>query len=422
MSKPTDHVFFPHEPSTWAESGLEMSSIEPIALQILLNENTVSGRDIGGTLCLPLALVRELLDSLRAQRMAQHKGTAPAGDFIYELTDYGRSRAFDARQRSTYVGAAPVSMEDWERSIQEQWMGLDPPREADLRKAFGDLLVSDTLLERLGPAVVGAHALFLFGAPGNGKTVIAERIARCFGDYIWIPQAIYIGGQLIKLYDPSVHQLTQRARGQDQERADRRWVMIQRPDIVAGAELTMEMLDVQMDPRSNVADAPLQVKANGGVLVLDDFGRQRTDAQALLNRWIQPLERHRDYLKLPDGRKFAVPFGAMLVFCTNLDLRRSGEEAFLRRILHKITMPDPTPEQFASLTLSLAKRFGVSTTPEAVDYLIKRHFTETPRAMRFSQPKDLLIQVVHRCIWEGRSPIAGPAEWDRAIQSFYGER
>ena len=411
-------AFFPHEPQTWKEMDIDPSAAEPILLKLLLMETAMLGRDLAAKLCLPISLCRELLDTLRAQRLVQHKSSTGAGDFLYELTDLGRARAAEARALSTYVGPAPVGAEVWEQSVYDQAPWGAPPGPDELRQALADLLISERLLNRLGPAVAGSHALFLFGSPGNGKTAIAERISRSFGDAIWIPYSVLMGGQLVKLYDPAWHQAV--TRGARPAGSDRRWVLIHRPSVVVGAELTLEMLDIQVDARTSIADAPLQLKAGGGALVIDDFGRQRIDAQILLNRWIQPLEKRRDFLRLPDGRKFPVAFGAMLIFASNLELRRSGEETFLRRIPHKLTLPDPTPEEFISLVMSLAERANISTIQASVEEMLKKHFLDANRPLRFSYPRDLLIQVVHRCRWEGRPPAAGPEEWDRAVASFFG--
>lgn len=411
-------AFFPHEPQSWKETDVDPVSVEPILLRMLLAETALAGRDLAAKLCLPISLCRELLDMLRAQRLLQHKSSTGAGDFVYELTELGRARGIEARSISTYVGPAPVGAEIWEQSVYDQAPWGAPPGPEELREALSDLLISDRLLNRLGPAVAGSHAMLLFGSPGNGKTAIAERISRSFGDAIWIPHAVLMGGQIVKLYDPAWHQAA--GRGVRPSGSDRRWLLIHRPSVVVGAELTVEMLDIQVDARTNIADAPLQIKANGGALVIDDFGRQRIEAQILLNRWIQPLEKRRDFLRLPDGRKFPVAFGAMLIFASNIELRRSGEEAFLRRIPHKLTLPDPSPEEFVTLVMRLAERANISTIQAAVEEMLKKHFLDPNRPLRFSYPRDLLIQIVHRCRWEGRPPVAGPEEWDRAVNSFFG--
>ena len=411
--------FIPKEPRTWEELGINSTFVELMVLRFLLNVPAESARGVSQELCINFVLVREVLESARSAKQVQHRGSNKVGDFIFELTEAGRNAALDSRRQTNYVGPAPVPFDDYLESISWQTIGNKSPGPDDLVRAFHDLMVSDELLERLGPAVNGSKSLFLFGDPGNGKTSLAERITRCFGDEIWIPQTLSIDGVLVKLYDPAVHFEVPR-RNVGDERFDRRWVRIRRPTVITGGELTLDMLEIGVNKLTNVHEAPLQLKSNGGTLVIDDFGRQRMPPQDLLNRWIFPLEKRTDFLRLPDGRKVAAPFDCLLVFATNLEPKNLADEAFLRRIPYKIRVEDPTEDEFKQLTELLAIKMKVSLPRGSTNYLVDRHFKMAKRAMRFCHPRDLLLQIQHRCMFERRAPVAMPEDWDRAAQNYFG--
>jgi predicted ATPase with chaperone activity len=262
--------------------------------------------------------------------------------------------------------------------------------------------------------------MFLFGDPGNGKTSLAERMTRCFGDTIWIPYTLLIDGHLVKLFDPAVHKVEADQKPVAGERPDRRWVRITRPTVIAGGELTLEMLEIQHDPLTNVAEPSIPLKANCGTLVVDDFGRGRLPPKDLLNRWIFPLEKRVDFLKLPDGRKIATPFDCLLCFSTNLEPRDLADEAFMRRIPYKIRVHDPTEDEFRALVEQLAEKMNVRLPHGSVTYLIERHYKMGKRPFRFCHPRDLLLQVVHLCEYERRPGLANPPEWDRVVSNYFG--
>jgi predicted ATPase with chaperone activity len=395
---------------------------EQLVLRYLAVSGAESARQVANDICLALPLTRDLLEQLKTQKLLQHRGSTAMGDFIYELTDAGRARALDYKRLSAYVGPAPVPFSQYLESIQRQTLKSRSPTPSDLDRAFEDLLVSKDLIDRLGPAITSCRAIFLHGDPGNGKTSIAERITRCFGDEIWIPHTLLIDGHLVKLYDPATHQAVDPAFRPltTAERLDRRWIKIKRPTVVAGGELTLEMLEIQLNPSTNICEAPLQLKANCGTLVIDDFGRQRIEPQILLNRWIFPLERRVDFLRLPDGRKITCPFDPLLIFSTNLEPRDLVDEAFLRRIPYKIQVQDPTDAEFRSLMEITAARLQVALLPGAVNHLMERHYRQAGRRLRFCHPRDLLLQVVNQCTYDRRPRVAGPADLDRAMANYFG--
>ena len=282
-------------------------------------------------------------------------------------------------EHCTYFGAAPVSLDRLRRrASRPSRSNSSIPREQDLKRAFSDILVSERMLRRLGPAINSGRGLFLFGSAGNGKTTIAERVTRAFGQFIWIPRAIGIDGEIIRLFDPvqprGVPPLEQNAGCSIIREIDRRWVRIRRPTIVVGGELTMENLEVTLNRSTGISEAPLQLKSNCGTLVIDDFGRQKMSIDQLLNRWIVPLEKRYDFLNLPNGKKIQVPFDQLIIFSTNLEPKDLVDEAFLRRIPYKIEVVDPTEDEFRNLFKLMCAELGFDYDEETLNYLIENHY------------------------------------------------
>ena len=412
-------AFFPLAPRSWEEAGIDASTVEGIVLRGLLGSRSATGKGIAERVRLDLALVQDVLDRLKEKKLLVYRGTTVVGDFVIELTDEGQAQALESRRVTAYVGPAPVPWNHYLEALRYQSLATATPGLGDLRHAFADLQVNEEMLDRLGPAVTSGRAMFLYGEPGNGKTSLAERMTRCFAGAIWIPYTLDVGGHLVKLFDPAVHE-EMGVDAAQRSRYDRRWVRIHRPTVVAGGELTLAMLELQHDPASSVGEAPLQMKANGGTLVIDDFGRGHTEPRDLLNRWIHPLERRNDFLALPDGRKVSSPFDCMLVFSTNLQPRDLADEAFLRRIPYKIYVADPLEDEFEALVESVAADLGVTLQHRSVRYLIDRHYKMPKRPMRMCHPRDLLLQVVHLCHYERRPLTAGPQEWDRVVGNYFG--
>lgn len=418
---PLPPSFVPNQPRSWDELDVDPQVIVGLVLRQMLGNASVSGKQLARDLALPLAIVRDVMDHLKSESLVTHRSTTALGDFVSELTQAGHARAIGTRDVTSYVGPAPVSWAHYLTSLKMQALSLWSPGERDLREAFSDLDIGEDLLDRLGPALTSCRPAFLFGEPGNGKTSIAQRVTRCFGPSIWIPRVLVVGGHLVKLFDPAIHrELHDDPRVLTDARIDTRWVRIERPTVVAGGELTLDQLEIAEDPVGKVHEAPLQLKANCGTFVIDDFGRGKVPPKDLLNRWIVPLETHVDFLRLPDGRKFPVPFACMLVFSTNLEPRDLADEAFLRRIPYKVHIGDPDETEFAALVERLAATMGVRLSHGSVKYLIERHYRMPKRPMRFCHPRDLLLQVVHLCAYQGRTPVAGPPEWDRVVSNYFG--
>lgn len=416
-----DDTFQPQEPSTLKETGLSEALVEDLVLKFLSGIGSESGRTISNNLCLPMAIMEDRFSAMRHRQELAPSAAAMLGDHVYRLTDTGRDRALRALRECAYVGPAPVPLEDYISSVNAQTISSERPRKPQLEKAFSDVHVEAKMLEQLGPAINAGKGMFIYGPPGNGKTTIAQRITRCFGQNILIPHAIVEGGKFIKMFDASCHRAV-RSAGEALFRTaefDRRWVRIERPTVVVGGELTMESLELKHDPVSNVSEASLQLKSNCGCLLIDDFGRQRVNPTELLNRWIIPLENRIDYLSLSNGRKIEVPFEQLIIFSTNLEPHDLADDAFLRRIPFKVEIADPSPQEFHLLFQVFAKKYKVECPPALVDYLIQTHYQKHSRPLRRCHARDLLEQVMYYCNYN-ELPLEIKEEYlDHAVRNYF---
>ena len=416
-----EDVFCPREPATLEETGVSRVLIEGLVLKFLLQVGSAPGREIARRLCLPFGIMEPLLGDLRSRQSLFHEGQAPFNDYYYALTDQGHERATAAMRVSTYVGPTPVPLDDYLLSVEAQTIRAEAVRREQLVEAFSDISIEPGLLDVLGPAVNSAAGLFLYGAPGNGKTTLAQRITKCFGRHIWVPQTLIEEGQLIKLFDNAIHQEVVEEEGAmlSSESTDSRWLKIRRPTAVVGGELTMENLEIRHDPVSNVSEASLQLKSNCGCLLIDDFGRQRIDPTELLNRWIIPLENRCDYLTLANGKKIKVPFDQLIIFSTNLEPHDLADEAFLRRIPYKVEVSDPSVDEFRSLFKSACEMLGCTSRSEAVDYLLQKHYLPRGLPLRRCHARDLLMQVRNYCAYHGSPVELRPDYLDRAVGAYF---
>lgn len=418
----TEGAFFPREPESLEATGMTAEEIERIILKFLLSRGSGSGRRIAQQVCLPFNIVDPLLKSLKSEQLVAFKGAATMGDYEFVPTEMGRERARRYVEECSYFGAAPVALKDYLDSMAAQSIAKQHATEEDLHEAFSDLIISRAMLDKLGPAINSGRGMFLFGEPGNGKTSIAERVTGCFGSSIWIPRCLSIDGDIIRVYDPGVHELIEEATGEglfNTSGVDQRWVQIRRPTVVVGGELTMAELEVKQNTTTKICEAPLQLKSNCGTLVIDDFGRQRMPVTELLNRWIVPLEKRYDFLNLPCGKKIQVPFDQIIIFSTNLEPRDLVDGAFLRRIPYKIQVPDPTPEDFHKLFQVMAPNLGFKYDAQAIDYLLDTHYRPKERPLRACQPRDLLLQVRNYCLYHELPKTMTPAAFDFACENYF---
>ncbi len=417
----SDDAFRPSEPRSLEEAGLNGAFVESLVCKYLAIVGHSSGRAIANHLCLPFGILESLYNELRTRQLIVHTGSAALSDYNYALTEQGRVRAQTFSDACGYVGPAPVPLADYVLSAQAQTIRAEAPKRAQLAAAFSDISVNPDLFERLGPAVNSRAGLFLYGCPGNGKSTLAKRITMCFGQQIWIPKALIEDGQIIKLFDSAYHEAIDTHSDSLLRAAshDRRWVKIRRPTVVVGGELTLDSLEIRHDPRSNVSEAPLQLKSNCGCLLIDDFGRQRIEPADLLNRWIIPLENRHDFLTLSTGKKFQVPFEQLIIFSTNLEPSDLVDEAFLRRIPYKIEIEDPDEAEFHELFELYSKTFDCEYRPEVVDYLLKTHYQCSDRPLRRCHPRDLLNQVRDYCAYNDLPMEMRPQHFDRVIKSYF---
>lgn len=418
----SNDTFWPSQPQNVRETGLSESFIEALLLKTVLLAGTISGRNLSEKSGLTFRVVEPMLDMLRTRKLLSHVRPAAFNDYYYSLTEAGQSRSQSHMKQCSYVGPAPVPLSDYVLSVEAQAAGLEPIDRNQLREALAGISYQDGLLDALGPAVNSNTGMFLFGPPGNGKTTVARCLTHCLGQEIWIPHAILDDGNLIKLQDDAFHRPAPvpEASGNilKTQEWDRRWLRIGRPTVIVGGELVMDNLEVRHDPRSNICEAPLQMKSNCGCLLIDDFGRQRIAPEDLLNRWIVPLENNCDYLTLPTGKKIQIPFEQLIIFSTNLDPSELVDEAFLRRVPYKIFVDDPTPREYRQLVHEVAKKLGFDDTPQAAEHLLK-YYESNGRPLRRCHPRDLLTQVVNFCKYRKLPLAIRPEYLDQACRSYF---
>jgi len=415
----------PPMPATLEATGLTPDRVEQLLLKTLyLGEAT--GLVLADRVRLPYAAIEQLVERVRAERLVEVRGATGIGSasYRYLLTDLGRDRARQYLDANGYIGPAPVPIEsyvDYMHSLRTVRGYIDKER---LHHGFSHLVINERVLDQLGPAVNANKAVFLYGPPGNGKTVIAEGMGRAAGGDIYVPYALDIDGSIITVYDPANHESLE-ADDPDPFSViaaaprDRRWIRIRRPVVMVGGELTLEMLDLTFNPITKFYEAPLQLKANGGVFLVDDFGRQRMRPQELLNRWIVPLESRIDFLTLHTGKKFQLPFDVLVVFATNLDPNDLADEAFLRRIPYKIPIEDPSVDEFTRIFELNCRRRQLKFHQVMVAYLQRRHYRPMNRPLRSCHPRDLLDQVTALCRYRGIQPVITRELLDEACAAYF---
>ncbi len=402
-------------PQEIQQTGVRRGLLEDLALKILYLHGEMPLIELGEHMCLSLGVIEEVFQFFRKEQLCEVKGMS-GGSHRIAASAQGKSRAADLLSLSQYAGPAPISLAAYTNRVRTQSVQTPMIGQADLKRAFHELILSDDFLSRLGTAVLSGTSIFLYGPPGTGKTSIASKIPEIYTDDVWIPHAVEVDNQIIIVYDPGVHRNSERT---IPEESDKRWVLCHRPRVLAGGELSVEMLDLQFNPASRYFTAPLQMKANNGVLILDDFGRQRVRPDELLNRWMIPLDRRVDFLTLPGGRKFEIPFDPFVVFATNLAPKGLADEAFLRRIANKIKVDHATPEQFFEIfqaqcwSRSLSCEAGV---PERVVQYIT-HEMKQPLCQCYA--RDLINQIFWAASYRGVQPRLTMETLEQACQNYF---
>jgi predicted ATPase with chaperone activity len=389
----------PLSPQSIQETGLNPNLIMELVLKMISFMGTFTLSEVAQQIKLPIPIVDKAIEVLRQEKFVEVKGGSDYARTTHKfsITTPGRERAQEYMAQCQYIGPAPVSLDAYKATVDSQSIKTVFVNQETIRNAFSHLVINSRRLNQLGPAINSGKSIFLYGPSGNGKTIIAETIARLFDDTIYIPYAVEVDHQIIRVYDPINH--TERtapgSEHADQEPShDQRWVLCRRPVVLVGGELTLEMLDLEFDANSKFYEAPLQIKANGGIFIIDDFGRQMLRPRELLNRWIVPLERRTDFLSLHTGKKFEVPFDQLVIFSTNIAPKELVDEAFLRRIRYKIEIDHPTPVEYAEIFQLVCKRTGIEFKQEVFDHLLKEHYEKSGVMLNACHPRDLIDQII----------------------------
>ncbi|QPC81459.1 ATP-binding protein [Phototrophicus methaneseepsis] len=411
------------------DTGLSKLAVADLILKALYFRGDLVGHQIAEVLRLPFnGVLDSVVEFLKREKLIEVLGSGGIGEasYRYAIASKGIERAIDALQRTMYAGAAPVPLNVYIESLKAQNRKDRLVKEQDMLAVMENLIVSKDMLDKIGPAANSGTSIFLYGPPGNGKTTMSEAIGRAIlGDDMWIPYAVDVDGQIIQVFDSVNHELSDNQtplKYGTGSMADPRWVRIKRPVIVVGGELTMESLDLIYDPINKFYEAPYQVKANGGLFLIDDFGRQQVRPQELLNRWIVPLEKKYDFLTLNNGRKIEIPFNVLIIFSTNMDPKDLVDDAFLRRIKYKIEVGNPTLDQYRELFELMCRIKNIPFDKDGMIYLIKEWYRKFNRDLRFVHPRDILSQMVDIASYLGRPVTMADTDLiDRAAESYFVE-
>jgi len=390
--------------------------MEDLALKTLYLGGTMSARELARQMRLSVNVADELMGRIRTAQLCQVTGMTGNLQTV-ALTDQGRKRGLEALSQSQYAGAAPVSLERYVAVVRKQSVRKMVVRKADVERAFGDLIIDQKVLGQIGTGLNSGATIFVHGPAGVGKTAIAETMSRVLAeDDVWIPYAVEVDGQMIAVYDPMIHKAKP---AMETETHDERWVRCERPSVLVGGELTIDMLDLQFNASTKYYTGPVQMKANNGVLILDDFGRQRVRPEELLNRWVVPRDRGIDFLTMAGGRKIEMPFEMLVVFSTNLDPADLVDAAFLRRMQTKIRVDTATDDQFRQIFRRVAARRGLDVDEGALNDLIESIRTGLRQELRACQPRDLVNQVCWAAQYEDRSPVLDRASLLGAVEAYF---
>jgi hypothetical protein len=421
----------PAEPQDIAATDIDETELLNLLLKLIYTNRLTTIRQFIDAIKLPYHVVAELVTTAVDRQLLSNLGTRSADsliDMCYTFTDAGRRWALDAFQQSRYAGPAPVTLEDFNDRVQLQRITNELVTFDRIRKAISDLTFEDRIIEQAGPALNSGRAMLLYGPPGNGKTSVALRFANVFSDVIYVPYSVTVEGQIIRVYDPSIHvRLNPPAApsvGEESlsfvrsEECDARWVPCRRPFVVTGGELTLEMLDLRYNSISQFYEAPLHMKALGGCFVIDDFGRQLVSPTHLLNRWIVPLESRVDYLKLHTGKSFSIPFEELVIFSTNLDPEDLMDPAFLRRLPYKIEVGSPSFDVYERIFMNECQRLGLTFPKALFDSIVYKITEERKLDLAAYQPKFIIDQVVATCRFMGQDPHFEPRFIDYALDNL----
>ena len=427
MNMQTGNVMAPPAPKTLADMKLSTVMMRDIVLKTMFRKNVDMVSELSEAVCLPIPVTQELVDLARSQRLVEATGTLNANngnEMGYQLTDQGKARALDALAQSEYFGAMPVPLEVYREQVKRQSVRNMQITRSQLTGAMGHLVLPDSLLDQLGPSVSAGRSILMYGPPGNGKSSISNGIRDALGDRVYVPRAIEYAGQVITVYDPIVHSAAEEIVDDPNSlrratRYDMRYVCCERPTVITGGELSLSMLDLVYNPTARTYQAPLQLKSTGGIFIVDDLGRQQEPPQALVNRWIVPLEEGKDILALQSGEKFGVPFDTLVIFSTNFHPNEIFDQAALRRIFFKIKIDGPNQENFLKIFAMVAKKRNMPLDEATLVHLLKVRYPEIDNVYANNQPIFLIDQMISICEFEGIPYQMSPALIDRAWANMF---
>ncbi len=419
---------FPKQPNTLAEVGLSKAFLIDLTLKIMHYSGTPSAVQLTRRLGLGKAMVQQILSALQEERLCEVLSQSDlfTGNYRYRLSERGTARASEALERTRYAGPVPVTAEQYTEVIRAQQGQRQAPSTARIKAILDEFVLAPEVADAVARALYSGKTTMFHGPSGSGKTCILERFAASFDGVALMPYALYIYGQVIRVYDPSLHEsiedIDARDVAKDDARLDRRWVLVRRPAVVLGADLGPESLDLAYDPQARFYQAPPHVKAQGGVLIVDDLGRQKTNAQELMSRWLISMERGWDNLNLITGEKLTIPFDVQLLFATNKPMEQLADEALLRRILYKIEIPSPGPAEFAEILRQLCTQRSVQTPDGTIDHVVERLYSQTGERPSAASARDLLEVVIEGASYDGREPVLDDESFERAFRLMTSKR
>ncbi|QFT64161.1 hypothetical protein SAMN05421853_102269 [Roseivivax halotolerans] len=427
MNMQATNVMAPPPPKQLEDMKLPMVMMRDIVIKTMFRKNVSTVMDLANAICLPVPITQELVDYARSHQLLEAMGTMSASrgnEMGYQLTEAGKARALDALAQSEYYGAMPVPLDVYREQVKRQSIRNIQITREQLTNAMGHLVLPDNLLDNLGPAVTSGRSILMYGPPGNGKSSISNGIRDAMGDKIYVPRAIEYSGSVITVYDPIVHSKAESLRDDPTQLRrrilyDTRYVLCERPTVITGGELSLNMLDLVFNPTARTYQAPLQLKSTGGIFIVDDLGRQAEPPQKLVNRWIVPLEESKDILALQSGEKFEVPFDTLVIFSTNFHPNEIFDQAALRRIFFKIKIDGPNQEDFLKIFALVARKKRMQLCEKSLVHLLKTKYPTIDNIYANYQPVYLIDQMISVCDFEGLPYKMTPELVDRAWANMF---